>query len=231
MSLNPINKAILMTELKTELDYKEEDIIKAIDAVPDDDARKWYLMGELVANTAGTTADKEAMPSETTAFDDFGTGYVPMSEEEEDALMAKSQNEWKIWNQKREEYEKIKAERGGDASSSDVLADNGVARFLAYFQSSFDIRPAFKRFFAFEGNIESKVFKNFPYVPKDAPKYREKFKYLLAVRDAKKKAAAKKAAEDGNAGTESGGDAAAPENVNSEESAGDAAGQDSNVEM
>ena len=231
MSLNPINKAILMTELKTELDYKEEDIIKAIDAVPDDDARKWYLMGELVANTAGTTADKEAMPSETTAFDDFGTGYVPMSEEEEDALMAKSQNEWKIWNQKREEYEKIKAERGGDASSSDVLADNGVARFLAYFQSSFDIRPAFKRFFAFEGNIESKVFKNFPYVPKDAPKYREKFKYLLAVRDAKKKAAAKKAAENGNAGTESGGDAAAPENVNSEESAGDAAGQDSNVEM
>lgn len=194
MELSEINKAVLMTELKTELEYKDEQVLEAINALPDDDARKWYLMGELVAGTAGTGADKEVMPSEGgDSFDDFGTGYVPMSVDEEDALMAKSQNDWKIWNQKREEYERIKAERGASEPAQNVLADNGVARFLAYFQASFDKRPAYKKFFAFEGNIESKVFKNFPYIPKDAPKYREKFKYLLAVRDAKKAAAKKKA--------------------------------------
>lgn len=203
MSLSPINKAILMTELKAELDYKDEDVLPAIEALPDDDARKWYLMGELVAAGAGTQADKEAMPSSGgAAFDDYGTGYVPMTEEEEDALMARSQNEWKEWNIKREAYEKIKAEKAasGEESNSKTLADNGVARFLAYFQASFDIKPAYKRFFAFEGNIETKIFKNFPYVPRDAQKYRDKFRYLLAVRDAKKAAKAaeeKKKAEEG----------------------------------
>ncbi|MBP5478051.1 MAG: hypothetical protein J6Y15_01635, partial [Bacteroidaceae bacterium] len=56
------------------------------------------------------------------------------------------------------------------------------------------------RFFAFEGNIETQIFKNFPYVPRDAQKYRDKFRYLLAVRDAKKAAKAaeeKKKAEEG----------------------------------
>ncbi len=203
MSLSPINKAILMTELKAELDYKDEDVLPAIEALPDDDARKWYLMGELVAAGAGTQADKEAMPSSGgAAFEDYGTGYVPMTEEEEDALMARSQNEWKEWNIKREAYEKIKAEKAasGEESNSKTLADNGVARFLAYFQASFDIKPAYKRFFAFEGNIETKIFKNFPYVPRDAQKYRDKFRYLLAVRDAKKAAKAaeeKKKAEEG----------------------------------
>lgn len=199
MSLNPVNKAILMTELKSELDYKDEEVIPAINALPDDDARKWYLMGELVANTAGSQADKETMPSASgaAAFDDYGTGYTPLSEAEEDALMARSQNEWKEWNIKREAYEKIKAEKAAteDTSNSKTLADNGVARFLAYFQASFDIKPAYKRFFAFEGNIETKTFRNFPYVPKEAPKYREKFRYLLAVRDAKKAAEAAKAEE------------------------------------
>lgn len=203
MSLSPINKAILMTELKAELDYKDEDVLPAIEALPDDDARKWYLMGELVAAGAGTQADKEVMPSSGgAAFEDYGTGYVPMTEEEEDALMARSQNEWKEWNIKREAYEKIKAEKAasGEESNSKTLADNGVARFLAYFQASFDIKPAYKRFFAFEGNIETKIFKNFPYVPRDAQKYRDKFRYLLAVRDAKKAAKAaeeKKKAEEG----------------------------------
>jgi len=198
MALSPINKAILMTELRTELDYKDEQVLPAINALPDDDARKWYLMGELVAQTAGSTADKESMPSSgATAFDDYGTGYTPMTEAEEDALMARSQNEWKEWNQKREAYEKIKAEKAATEApkTENVLADNGVARFLAYFQASFDIKPAYKRFFAFEGNIETKTFKNFPYIPKDAPKYRNKFKYLLAVRDAKIADAAAKARE------------------------------------
>lgn len=208
MSLSPINKAILMTELKAELDYKDEDVLPAIEALPDDDARKWYLMGELVAAGAGTQADKEAMPSSGgAAFEDYGTGYVPMTEEEEDALMARSQNEWKEWNIKREAYEKIKAEKAasGEESNSKTLADNGVARFLAYFQASFDIKPAYKRFFAFEGNIETKIFKNFPYVPRDAQKYRDKFRYLLAVRDAKKAAKAaeeKKKAEEGTSPAE-----------------------------
>ena len=225
MSLNPVNKAILMTELKAELDYKDEEVLPAIEALPDDDARKWYLMGELVAAAAGTQADKETMPSSGgAAFDDFGTGYVPMTEDEEDALMARSQNEWKEWNIKREAYEKIKAEKAasGQETESKTLADNGVARFLAYFQASFDIKPAYKRFFAFEGNIETKTFKNFPYVPKDAPKYRDKFRYLLAVRDAKKAAKAeeeKKKAEEAAApaAPADGGEAPAEQNATSEE--------------
>ncbi|MCR5313035.1 MAG: hypothetical protein K6E54_05210, partial [Bacteroidaceae bacterium] len=197
METSPINKAILMTELKSELEYKNEDVEAAIDVLPDDDARKWYLMGELTAAGAGTAEDKVVMPAgDNKSFDDYGTGYVPLTMEEEDALLAKNQNEWKLWNQKREEYEKIKAEKGAEEPKENVLADNGVARFLAYFQASFDYKPAYKRYFAFEGNIESKIFKNFPYIPKDAPKYREKFKYLLAVRDAKKAEAEKKKLEE-----------------------------------
>lgn len=54
-----------------------------------------------------------------------------------------------------------------------------VPVFLAYFQHSFDLNRGYRRLYFKEGNVDDKVRKVFPYIGKDANKYRAKFKQLV----------------------------------------------------
>ena len=50
MNTNPVNRAVLSTELAPELGYTYKQIEPLIDSLPDNLAKKWYLKGVVVAN-------------------------------------------------------------------------------------------------------------------------------------------------------------------------------------
>lgn len=59
------------------------------------------------------------------------------------------------------------------------MTDNSNPAFLAYFQHSFDLKPAFKGHYNCDANISDEVRKKYPYDEKKASEYRQKFTDLM----------------------------------------------------
>ena len=50
MQTNPVNRAVLSTELAPELGYTYKQVEPLVDSLPDNLAKKWYLKGIIAAN-------------------------------------------------------------------------------------------------------------------------------------------------------------------------------------
>lgn len=70
MSQSKINNAVLKAELQEELGIKMEEAVSTLEALPDDNAKKWYLLGMLCAPTAGTSTDRLVGEA-------LGANYIP----------------------------------------------------------------------------------------------------------------------------------------------------------
>ena len=78
------------------------------------------------------------------------------------------------------------------------MLDNTTPEFLAYFQHCFDLAPDYyKKYYITDANISDEIRKKYPYDPKKADVYREKFESLSNItnKDSKDKATEEKSEE------------------------------------
>ena len=78
------------------------------------------------------------------------------------------------------------------------ILDNTTPEFLAYFQHCFDLAPDYyKKYYVTDANISDEIRKKYPYDPKKADVYREKFESLTNItnKDSKDKATEVKSEE------------------------------------
>ncbi|WP_289300292.1 hypothetical protein [Xylanibacter muris] len=164
------NKAILYTELRKYSSRSREEIERYVDMLGDDNPKKWYLKGILWSDEAGTEPALQLGLG--------NDGFRILTEEEENAMMIHDQIGYKVYEKAKEKYLN---EHNGDTS---LTTDNDAPHFLAYFQHSFDLEPSYKRLYFNEGNIDEKMRERHPYRKKDIQKYRDKFRLIMAARDA-----------------------------------------------
>ena len=166
------NRAIIWTELHTQLNKSREECERLLDRIPDNNAKKWYLKGILWANEAGVEPQVNDYSAPTADFHE-----LTMAEEME--LQRTDPAKFEEYNKKLEEYQT----RLVNASEDDEIDTSKVPYFLAYFQHSFDLEKKFIRFYRNEGNVDDNVRKKYKYLRKDIPAYRKKFQLIKAAHD------------------------------------------------
>ncbi len=184
------NRAIIWTELHSQLNKSREDCERLLDRMPDDNPKKWYLKGIIWADEAG----KEPQVNDY-ASSQASAGFRELSTEEEDELMRTDPDKYQEYLKQLDEIA-----NGGNANVDEEIDVSKVPFFLAYFQHSFDMEKKFIRFYRNEGNVNDNVRKQYKYLRKDIPAYRKKFEIIKAAHDRELAEEAGKA----NVGTESG---------------------------
>lgn len=172
MRESEVNNAVLHTELMEELSFKREEAIACCNRLPDSNPKKWYLLALLHSAYAGTSQDIVAG-----AFEDFGTGFSPLSDKQLDALPTQEMMEYfrkeKEYNEAKEAYE---AEHGKTETVDDI------PQFMGMLQHAFDMRPYFKRYYAHEALIPKGIYDKYAYNPRQAARYRKKFDAILQAK-------------------------------------------------
>lgn len=205
---NITNKAIIFSELHSQLNKTREEAEEYVDQMDDSNAKKWYLKGILWSSEAG----KEPPVG-------LGGTFKQLSDNEMSRLMRDDYEAYLRYAEEETRYAQMLAEAGGDKTPY----------FLAYFQHSFDLQPKYRNLYANEGNVSDDIREKYPYDEAKADAYRRKFDMLYA---ATKKAPAEKPAEeaaaaaDGDAEKPVDGAAGAAEGGHGAESAAQAAGGD-----
>ncbi len=184
------NKAILYTELHSQLGFERKDVEPFVDKMHDNNPKKWYLKGILWSGEAGK--EQEA-------------GFNRLSDAEYMELMRTDHEAWEKYNEDLRRFEEA-AGSGNDT----------IPHYLAYFQHSFDLEPKFRRYYFNEGNISDETRKKHPYRAADIEAYRRKFEQLYAVSQA---AIVRKAVTDSEAGHEETQPSAADEAAEMEQEA------------
>ena len=184
------NRAIIWTELHSQLNKSREECERRLDRMPDDNPKKWYLKGIIWADEAG----KEPQVNDY-ASSQASAGFRELSTEEEDELMRTAPDKYQEYLKQLDEIA-----NGGNANVDEEIDVSKVPFFLAYFQHSFDMEKKFIRFYRNEGNVNDNVRKQYKYLRKDIPAYRKKFEIIKAAHDRELAEEAGKA----NVGTESG---------------------------
>lgn len=159
------NKAIILTELHSQLNLERQSIEPLVDKLADSNPKKWYLKGILWSDEAGTE------PAVGTVND----GFKELSDVEYINLQ----------NSDPEEFSKYKERLAEHEAAISKAQQDKTPYFLAYFQHSFDLEPKFKRLYFNEGNVSDETRKKYPYKKKDIPAYRTKFATLKAQADSK----------------------------------------------
>lgn len=166
------NRAIIWTELHTQLNKSRKECEALLDRMPDDNPKKWYLKGIIWAGEAGI----EPQVSDYTRPDG---DFHELSSAEEMELQRTDPAKFEEYNKKLEEYQA----RLANANADDEVDTSKVPYFLAYFQHSFDMEKKFIRFYRNEGNVDDNVRKKYKYLRKDIPAYRKKFQLIKAAHD------------------------------------------------
>lgn len=132
MQSSEVNRAVLLFELSPELGKTFEEVEPVVDALPDDNPKKWYLKGVIAANGSETSGDN---------------------------------------------FMELAAKYGAAKALS--MEENMLPSFLGYMQHSFDLDGSFySRFYVSDANISDEIKNKYPYDPKRADEYREKFNML-----------------------------------------------------
>lgn len=166
------NRAIIWTELHSQLNKSRKECEALLDRIPDDNPKKWYLKGIIWAGEAGI----EPQVNDYTRPDG---DFHELSSAEEMELQRTDPAKFEEYNKKLEEYQA----RLANASADDEVDTSKVPYFLAYFQHSFDLEKKFIRFYRNEGNVDDNVRKKYKYLRKDIPAYRKKFQLIKAAHD------------------------------------------------
>ncbi len=161
-----LNKAVIYSELYSQLDKTREEAEFYVDKMDDGNAKKWYLKGILWSEEAG----KEASV-------DGAAGFKELSDREYMLLQRTDPAAAVAYNEERNRYYEAMAAARADKTPY----------FLAYFQHSFDLEPKYRRLYANEGNVSDDIRDKFPYKQEEAEAYRRKFDMLYA--ESRKKAA------------------------------------------
>jgi hypothetical protein len=132
MQSSEVNRAVLLFELSPELGKTFEEVEPVVDALPDDNPKKWYLKGVIAANGSETSGDN---------------------------------------------FMELAAKYGAAKALS--MEENMLPSFLGYMQHCFDLDGSFySRFYVSDANISDEIKNKYPYDPKRADEYREKFNML-----------------------------------------------------
>lgn len=153
-----INKAIIFSELHSQLNKTREEAEVYVDQMDDSNAKKWYLKGILWSEEAG----KEP-PIGTT-----GDGFRELSDVEFMRLQNTDPAAAVKYSEELERHYAVLAAAGSDKTPF----------FLAYFQHSFDLEPKYKRLYFNEGNVSDDTREKYPYKEEDVAVYRRKFDIL-----------------------------------------------------
>lgn len=162
------NKAIIYTELHSQLNLKRSAVEPLVDKLDDNNPKKWYLKGILWSDEAGNEPVVGVV-------DD---GFKRLTDVEYLTLQQNDAAAFQEYNTRLDEHE---------AAISKARKDK-TPYFLAYFQHSFDLEAKYKRLYYNEGNVSDETRKKYPYKKKDIPAYRAKFSMLKAQADGKNKA-------------------------------------------
>lgn len=164
LNTNQENRAIIYSELHSQLDKSRTDAEAWVDKMPDDNPKKWYLKGILWSDEAG---------QEPAVDGGSGDDFQELSDMEQMELQQKDPAKYAEYLEALDKHEAAKAAARLDKTPY----------FLAYFQHSFDLEPKFKKLYYNEGNVSDDIREKFKYRKKDIPAYRRKFNALIAQRD------------------------------------------------
>ncbi len=214
MEESKINAAVLKSELSKELELDKIEVLnKYVDSLPDNNPKKWYLKGMLLASSAGNedlvlAKANDNIISILEAFDK-GLRAESLTDETFPLYRALTEQESLDLDMKYTmpplcyPYDSLIAKFDSLATiANEVKKSNTTPYFLAYFQHSFDMMPEYAKFFHRDGNIEKAIRMKHPYRKKDIAKYKEKFEMLepkvaKAFKDARSKTTQKPAATAG----------------------------------
>lgn len=176
-----VNKAIIFSELHSQLDKTRREAEQYVDKMDDSNAKKWYLKGILWSEEAG----KEPPIG---MGDD---GFRELSDAEFVNLQRTDPAAAVRYTEQLQRRNEMMAAAGGDKTPF----------FLAYFQHSFDLEPKYRKLYANEGNVSDDIREKYPYDEAKAADYRRKFDLLYAAERSRRAAAAPTAPEAKPAGT------------------------------
>ena len=171
------NKAILFTEIPEW--GKRDEAENYVNLMDDNNAKKWYLKGILWSDKEKVKIS-ERLSAEMSEDDDLGSTYnnafKRLSEEEYSQLSTVQklnyQDDLKKWE------ENHKKDSIMQSMADDTIKINGIPRHLAYFQHSFDLNPALKKFYYNEGHVMPEIRRKYKYKFEKIPAYRKYFKIL-----------------------------------------------------
>ena len=200
LSASDDNKAILYTEIP---DWgKRTEAADWVELMDDDNPKKWYLKAILASVEAKKKVSKKAFGDEDEMADadamtdeggggssveapDIGGGFKLLTEDQLLDLQISDMEQWKAYKMQEEKYKeehdgKLPEMPKAESDDLDKADFDGIPAYLAYFQHSFDMEPAYKRMYFSEGHISEDMRKqqNYKYKKTRIETYRKMFAAL-----------------------------------------------------
>lgn len=193
LNSNKENKAILYTEIqKWGKRAEAEDYVNMMD---DDNPKKWYLKGILWADEDKIrSASKYSDESDDDILVGSQTTFFKKLSNEEIAQLSATQK--LNYEENLAQWEAKQKSSDANTFADDTVSLKGIPNHLAYFQHSFDLNPALKKFYYNEGHVGPKLRRTYKYKLAKIPAYRKLFRKLKASDDLAREAVLSKKAEE-----------------------------------
>lgn len=185
------NKAILYTEIK---DWGMRDQApNFVDAMDDNNPKKWYLMALLAVERAGTEADEVHDDEEdiTVPVAEID-GQKLLNEDQETDLMMNDPAAYALYQRVKGDLEakqkeiNLKYAEEEEKRRATAINIDSIPTYLAYFHHCFELQPSYKRLYFNEGHVDDQLRKKYKYRIKDIPKYKKVFELLMKKREAER---------------------------------------------